>query len=102
MKKKEREEKKQRDARRPLQIADADGQTRYKVQLTYAFAEIFTVKAVNEQAALDAIKAGHGRRAGTKPPEVVDVSVVDMSAATVKGQSGEDGSGKGLIEVVSG
>jgi len=102
MKQKEREAKKQRDARKTLQVADADGMTRYKVQLTYAFAELFTVKAVNEQAAIEAIKEGLGRSAGRKMPEVVDVSVVDMSAATVKGQSGEDESGKGLIEVVSG
>ena len=102
MKQKEREEKKQRDARKTLQVADADGTTRYRVQLTYAFAEIFTVKAVNEQAAIKAIEDGFGRSAGRKLPEVVDIAVVDMSAATVKGQSGEDESGKGLIEVVAG
>jgi len=102
MKKKEREAKKQRDARKVLQVADSDGLTRYKVQLTYAFAELFTVTANSERAAIKAIEKGLGRSAGRKMPEVVDVSVVDMSAATVKGQSGEDESGKGLIEVVSG
>jgi hypothetical protein len=98
MKKKERERK----AARRVQKADSDGLTRYKVQVTSAFQESFMVKALNEQQAVQRVNEGFGTSAGRKPPEVVDITVLDVSTAEAKGRLKDEEGGKGLIEVVSG
>lgn len=85
-----------------LQKADADGTTRYKVSVTYAYQENWIVKAINEQQAAQRVEEGFGTNAGTKAPQVVDIAVLDMSMAETKGHITEEEGGKGLIEVVKG
>jgi hypothetical protein len=91
--------KKRREAK--IAKADADGQRRWKVQFTYAFSKTFTVKALNEQQAVERIEQGFGVGAGIQQPEVVDVRCLDMSTAEAKGNMKPE-ENTGLIDVVSG
>jgi hypothetical protein len=91
-----------KEAKMRLQKADADGKTRYKVVITRAFQTTHIIKAINEQEATALVAKGFGTEAGGRPPEVVDVAVLDMSMAETKGNITEEEGGKGLIEVVSG
>lgn len=85
-----------------IQKVDADGTSRYKVAYTYAFQRSWTVRAINEQQAIQRIDEGFGVDAGTKNPEVVDITAINMSTAEAKGNVKEEDAGKGLIEVVGG
>jgi hypothetical protein len=85
-----------------IQKVDSDGLSRYKVAYTYAFQRVWTVKAINEQQAIQRIDEGFGRSAGNTNPEVVDIAAVNMSTAEAKGYVDKDGEGEGLIEVVTG
>lgn len=83
-----------------VKVADPDGLTRYKVKIVHAFSRTFITKAVNEEQAVKQVQEGFGTMCHQQQPEIVDIAVLDMSAAEAKGRIEESKAGEGLIEVV--